>query len=240
MSQNPLIPPKPAKITLDTLPQLFAHHKARFGGWSMEGPSDPPTDPPEGISPEEWSALGDPGKAAIVREREARQEAERKLAAATSRPAPPKSPPPAQPPPAPKLEPAPGEQPDIAAIVEQAVKAAIKPFEEREAAERTQRAADKVRDAVVDAAKTVLHDATDALAGIDLTKVVNDQGEADADKIKTELEGLVSRKPHLAKGPRMAPPGIGGGAPAAPTDAEKVKAVLADMQRATGVRLPVN
>ena len=81
--------------------------------------------------------------------------------------------------------------------------------------------------------------ATDALTGIDLTTVVNDQGQADPAKLKTALDDLVTRKPHLAKpAERIAPPGIGGGAPAGATDAEKVKAVLADMQKATGVRLP--
>lgn len=245
MSHNPLIPAKPVEITLDTLPQLFAHHKAKFGGWSMTATPlepDPPAEPtrPEGISDEEWNALGDPGKRAIVRERERADTAERTLAASRARPAPPKadppkSGPPKQDPPKPQA----GEV-DIEAIVKQAVSAAVQPFQEREARRDAESAAGKVTDAVLEAAKSRLHDATDALTGIDLTTVVNDQGLADTDKIKTALDDLVTRKPHLAKTgtERQAPPGIGGGAPAAATEAEKVKAVLADMQRATSVRPP--
>jgi hypothetical protein len=206
------------------------------------GPENDPPERPEGVSEEEWEALGDPGKAAIVREREARQEAERKLAAAQARPTPPKNPPapPAPPAPAPKAD----DQPDIAGIVQQAVNqavtAAIKPFQEREEQRAVEEAAGKVRTAVLDAAKPLLQDETDAIAHIDLTKVVDDQGQADAAKIKAELDELLKKKPHLAKGPRIAPLGIGGGAPPAVTDAEKVKAVLADMQRATGVRIPAS
>lgn len=266
MSQNPLIPAKPARITLDTLPQLFAHHRARFGGWSMtQGAPEPgqgagqgdqggqqqnqPPERPDDIPEETWTALGDPGKQAIVREREARQAAERALAAARAKPAPPKPPAGDQggdqgggqqqqqsgqgEPPKPK----PGDQPDFAALIKQAVSEAVKPFQEAEDRRQTEVAAEKVRTAVLDAAKPRLHDATDALAGIDLAGVVDDQGQADAAKVKSALDDLVTRKPHLAKGQRQAPPGIGGGAPpAGATDAEKVKAVLADMQRSTGIR----
>lgn len=38
-------------------------------------------EPPQGVSPEAWAALGDPGKAAITAEREARATAERSAAA---------------------------------------------------------------------------------------------------------------------------------------------------------------
>lgn len=253
MSQNTpngLIPPKPAAITLDTLPQLFAHHRARFGGWSMTTATpenEPPAPPerPDGISEEEWTALGDPGKAAIQRERAARQKAESDLAAARARPAPPKNTPPAAPPaqlPSAPAQPpgagATGDQPDLAALVQQAVAAAIQPLQEAETQRQAETAANKVRDAVTEAAKKVLHDSSDAIANIDLTKVVNDQGQADPEKVKTEIEDLLKRKPHLGKGPRTAPPGIGGGAPATATDADKVKAVLADMQKGTGVRPP--
>lgn len=246
MSLNPLIPAKPATITLDTLPQLFAHNRARFGGWTMtQAPAEPdPTPPerPEDVTEDEWAALGDPGKAAIDRMKRRATEAERSLAAARAKPAPPVKVDPPSPPVKPEDEkPKPGEQPDIAAIVKQAVEAAVKPFQDAEERRTTEGAAEKIRDAVMEAAKARLHDATDALIGIDLTKVVNDQGQADPDKIKTELDSLVTRKPHLAKSlERVAPPGIGGGIPAGATDAEKVKAVLADMQRATGVRNQVS
>ncbi len=247
MSQNPLIPAKPAEITLDTLPDLFAHHRAVFGGWKMTAtppepdPATPPAAPerPDGVTEDEWAALSDPGRAALTREREARQAAERALAASRARPAPPKQPAQATATPTepPKPQPATGDQPDIAAIVQQAVEAAVKPFVEREEQRETQAAAEKVRTAVLDAAKDKLHDATDALANIDLTTIVTEQGTADAEKVKTALDDLVTRKPHLAKSTtRQAPIGIGGGGPAAVTDAEKVKAALADMQRATGIR----
>lgn len=245
--RNPLIPTKPVKITLDTLPQLFAHNRARFGGWSMtagipepDPANDPGGDPPAPVRPEDipeetWNALGGPGKQAITRERERANAAERALAAARAKPAPPKKEQ-AKPEPA---KPTGGDQADVAAIVQQAVEAALKPFQEAEQQRLAVSAAEKVQTAVIEAAKPRLHDATDALAGIDLTAVVNDQGVADPAKIKAALDDLVTRKPHLAKvgQQRQAPPGIGGGAPAGATDAEKVKAVLADMQRATGVRI---
>jgi hypothetical protein len=212
--------------------------------WPILGGDDtvPPVERPEDITEDVWDALGDPGKAALVREREARQEAERQLAAARApKPTPPKNPP-APTPPAPKATPPatpdPGDQPDIAAIVQQAVTEAIKPFQEAEERRTAQEAAREIVGAVTTAAKDKFHDPSDAVANIDLTKVVNDQGIADADKIKAELDAVLQRKPHLAKGPRIAPPGIGGGAPAVATDAEKVKAILADMQRATGLRIP--
>ena len=250
MSRNPLFPAKPARITLDTLPDLFAHHRARFGGWSMtqtppepNPPGSPPTDPPtpperpDDIPEDTWNSLGDPGKQAIVRERDRANAAERALAAARAKPAPPKKttePPKPAEPPAPKD----GDQPDFAAIIKQAVSEAVKPFAEAEERRQTETAAEKIRTAVVDAATPLLHDATDALANIDLTTVVTDQGTADAEKLKTALDDLVKRKPHLAKAgqQRLAPPGIGGGAPAGTTEGEKVKAALEEMQRATGVR----
>lgn len=236
---NPFLSPEHSAF----LERTFARNRARFGGWGMTvtppepEPANQPPARPDGISEAEWDALGDPGRTAIVREREARQTAERALAAARARPAPPKPPkdetkPPEVEPPKPKD----GEL-DVEAIVTRAVAAAVKPFQDAEEQRQTQEAAGRVQQAVLDAAKTRLHDATDALTGIDLTKVVNDTGQADPDLIKTELDGLVTRKPHLAKtGERQAPPGIGGGAPAGATEAEKVKAALADMQRATGVR----
>lgn len=255
MSRNVFtVPAKPEHITLDTLPQLFAHNRARFGGFSMSitppepGPNPPapapappapqPPERPDGVTEDEWNALGDPGRAALTREREARQAAERALAASRAKPAPPKKDPPAPQPPAPKDEPKTGEV-DVAAIVQQAVAAAIKPFTDAEERRQVETAAERVRSTVVEAAKSRLHDATDALANIDLAGVVNDQGTADPDKVKTALDDLITRKPHLAKTTeRVAPPGIGGGVPAGATEAEKVRAALADMQRATGVRIP--
>lgn len=253
MSRNPFIPAKPTEITLDTLPALFAHNKARFGGFSMTAtppdggaggvgsapPVDPPLERPDEIAEDEWAALGDPGKRAIVRERSRAEAAERALAASRQRPAPPKNTAPPKADDKPAGDPPKTNEIDVEAIVTRAVQAAVKPFQEAEERRATEDAANKVRDAVLEAARPRLHDATDALSGIDLASVVDEQGKADPDKLKTALDDLVTRKPHLAKTTtRVAPPGIGGGGPVGTTDAEKVKAVLADMQRATGVRLP--
>lgn len=223
------------------LARTFARNSALFGGWSMEGPTDPPTDPPEGVSAEEWAALGDPGKAALNRERERATKAERELASARAKPAPPGpgNPPPAAPPKAPAVEPAGTDAPDIAAIVQQAVAAAIKPFQERDSQRAAEEAAGKIRQSVIDAARPLLHDASDAVAHIDLTTIVDETGATDPAKVTDALNKLVQDKPHLAKGPRFAPPGIGSGpgqSGGSTTEADRVKAVLADMQRATGVR----
>lgn len=241
MSQHPLIPSKPAEITIDTLPALFAHHRAVFGGWTMTNTppeNEPPIERPEGVSEEEWTALGDPGRAALVRERTARTAAERALAAARApKPGPPKNDPPADPPK--QTDPPKNDQVDIAAIVKQAVDAAIQPFAEREQARAVDEAANKVRAAVIEAAKTKLHDPTDAVANIDLTTVITEEGEADPAKVTKALEDLLAKKPHLAKSTLLvAPPGIGGGAPANATEGEKVAAALARMQKSVNLRPP--
>ena len=242
MSQHPLIPAKPAEITIDSLPALFAHHRAVFGGWTMSTPPpepDPPVERPEGVSEEEWNALGDPGRAALVRERTARTTAERALAAArAAKPAPPKNTDPPTDPPG-RNESSKTNEVDIAAIVKQAVDAAIKPFAERENARAVDEAASKVRDAVLEAAKTKLHDPTDAVANIDLTTVITEQGVADPAKVTKALDDLLTAKPHLAKSTLLvAPPGIGGGAPANATEGEKVAAALARMQKSVNLRPP--
>ncbi|UUW88393.1 hypothetical protein [Pimelobacter simplex] len=244
MSHTPL-PTHPTRKHPRTGLALEAVGFRRSGApiWPILGAS--PTDPPapvrpEGVTEEEWAALGDPGRAAIVREREARQTAERELAAARARPAPPKpADPPKATPPKPADPPNPYAGPDIAAIVQQAVEAAVKPFAERDAQRDAESAAQKVTDAVLEATKDRLHDATDALTNVDLTTLVNEQGGVDTDKLKTALDDLVTRKPHLAKpeAQRIAPPGIGGGGGSAGvSEGDKVKAVLAEMHKATGVR----
>lgn len=237
---------KPTAITLDTLPDLFAYWRSQAGGLRMGPDPDPqggdnPPERPEGVSEEEWSALGDPGRTALTRERHARQEAERALQAARARPAPPKTPPAA-----PKGNEKPsdsgdsGDQPDVAALVQQAVEAAIKPFQEREQQREADQAAGVIRDAVLKAADDRLHDATDALS-IDLTTVTDGNGAPDADKIKAALDKLAADKPHLVKpGTRFAQqPGVGQSAPADSVD-EQVKAALARMQTSSGVRVSQN
>lgn len=267
-STNPFAFPGP--ITLDNIDQLFAHHRSLTGGYGMDasaagqngsqgagqgaGQGGQPVDRPEGVSEEEWNALGDPGRAAIIRERQARQEAERRLAASQARPAPPGG--------------GQGGQgngqggagqsgqngqngngnqgagqggqqgaPDIAAIVQQAVADAVKPFQEAEERRRVDEAAAQVRAAVLEAAGARLHDPTDALGNVDLTQVVDANGAVDPAKVTAALDALVSKKPHLAKsGQRYAPPGIGGGAPAGANEGDKVKAALAQMNEAAGLR----
>lgn len=235
MSRNPLSSARLA-ADLDWLAATMARRKAQFGGWTMEA-TGPPVERPDDIPEADWDALGDPGKQALVRERARAASAEEQVAALraelakAAKPAPPK---PTDPP---KPDPKPGDQPDVAKLVQDAVAAAIKPFQEAETQRQAEVAAGKVRDAVVEAAKSRLHDSSDAVANIDMTKVVDDQGAADPAKITAELDDLVKRKPHLAKSATLvAPPGIGGGGPASTTDAEKVKAILADMQKATGLR----
>ncbi|WP_181312473.1 hypothetical protein [Nocardioides campestrisoli] len=204
-------------------------------------PAAPPAAPerPENVSEQEWAALGDTGKQALVRERERANAAERALAAARARPAPPK---PADPPKAGEQPPAtkPGEQPDIAAIVQQAVAAAIKPFQERDEQREAEQAATAVRDAVIEAAKPQFHDATDALSQIDLTTVLDGNGQPDQAKIDGAIKELLTRKPHLGKvvdDRRFAQPGAGptpGGS--TPPLNDRVKATLARMQERAGVK----
>lgn len=246
---------KPTAITLDTLPDLFAYWRSQAGGLRMGPDPDPqggdnPPERPEGVSEEEWSALGDPGRAVLQRERQARQEAERalslsrQLAAQNARPTPPKAP--TVTPKQREQQPSDSgsnesrEQPDVAALVQQAVEAAIKPFQEREQQREADQAAGVIRDAVLNAAKDRLHDATDALS-IDLTTVTDGNGAPDADKIKAALDKLAADKPHLVKpGTRFAQqPGVGQSAPADSVD-EQVKVALARMQASSGVRVSQN
>ena len=75
--------------------QVLAFHRATFGDARMEaeqGSDSPAAEKPEGVSDAEWDALGDPGKQALVRERQARADLEAQLAEARK----PKPSPPAQ------------------------------------------------------------------------------------------------------------------------------------------------
>jgi hypothetical protein len=208
-------------------------------------PGQPPAAPqqperPEGVSEAEWAALGDPGKAAIVRERQRAAAAEQALAAERAKhaqkpPAKPETPKPAEPPKGPD------GQPDMAALIQQAVAAATAPLLEAQAQRDAETAAGRLRDAVTTAAAARFHDPTDALAHIDLTTLTDGNGHVDQQKVTTALDELLTRKPHLGKvidTRRHAPDGtpIGGGAPpSAPLD-DRVKATLARMQQASGVK----
>lgn len=211
------------------LAEIIATHRALFGGFVMEtdGGETPP-ERPDGIEAAEWDALGDPGKRALVRERQRATDAERKLAAALA-------------PKAPELKPD-GEQPDMAALIQAAVEAAVAPL--RQAQE--QQAIDAQARAVIDAVKTAaadrLHDASDATSLLDLTALVGADGAPDTAKIAAAINDLVAAKPHLA---RPQPYGRQGnpalyGAPAGPSAEDKVKASLARMQAASGIKLPAN
>ena len=228
------------RLTANLTPEhVLAFHRARFGDARMEANGDAPPEQPDGVSDEEWSALGDPGKRAIVRERERATKAEQELAAARAtakpKPAPPK-----------QQDSGKGDEQkpdptDVAGIVAQAVAAALKPFEEREQQREAEQAASLVVAKVTESAKGRLHDASDALAHVDLAALVDESGRPDDAKITAALDSLVQAKPHLAKvvdDRRRAAPGspIGGAAPTVSMD-ERVKATLTKMQAAAGVKL---
>ena len=242
------LPKKPARITLETLPALFAYNRAVYGGHQMMADSvDPPADPPEGISSEEWEALGDPGKQAIVRERQRAQKAEADLAAERARvgaktppkPGPPKSPPASSN----DGDSRSGDEPDFAALIKQAVDAAVAPLHQAEQDRQTREAAQRIVSAVEKAAAGVLHDPTDATSGIDLTAVVDDNGNPDAAKITEQINDLLTRKPHLGRpsfGGRFGVQdgSLGGGHPGGQSEADRVKALVAEMQSSTGIKVP--
>jgi hypothetical protein len=204
------------------------------------GPPAPP-EKPDGVTDAEWAALGDPGKAAIVRERQRAAAAEQALAAErnkhTKTPPKPEPPKPADPPKGPD------GQPDIAALIQQAVQAATAPLLEAQAQRDAETAAGRIRDAVTTAAAARFHDPSDALAHIDLTTLTDGNGQVDQQKVTTALDQLLTRKPHLGKvvdtrrhAPDGTPIGGGGDGPAALLD-DRVKATLARMQAAAGVKL---
>lgn len=214
-------------------------------------PTPPPQDArPEGVSEAEWAALGDPGKQALLRERQRATEAEHALAAARARPTPPPARQPAAPqPPAAPAQPQqqdpttttaqPGPQPDMATVIQQAVTAAVAPLQQRLDERDTQDAANAIRTAVVTAAGERFHDPNDAFQGIDLTAITDGQGRADQAKITEQLDKLLEAKPYLAKqvdGRRFAPPGAGPtpGGSTPPID-DRVKDVLGQMQKSTGL-----
>lgn len=216
---------------------VLAFHQRAFGTARME---DPP-ERPEGVSEEEWDALGDPGKRALQREREARQAAERERdEAKRAKPAPPKA---AQQPAGQNGQQQNGAeagQPDLAKIIADAVSAAVGPLQQQQEQWLAERKAEGVRDAVARAAQGRFHDATDALANVDLAALVDDSGNPDQGKVTSALDDLLKTKPHLAVTDtrRRADSPIGASPPSPTSEADRVKAVLAQMQAATGVRLP--
>jgi hypothetical protein len=198
----------------------------------VPAPPPPPApaqdDRPDGVSEGEWAALGDPGRTALRRERQARVEAERQLRAATA----------AQPQPAPAPPPgrhaAPSGDPDIASLIRDAVTAAVAPLQERFAAQDQASAAQMIQER----AAAVLADPRDA-ALLDPARISTD-GRPDPARIDAELAALVRDRPHLVRRPAfgttIAPPQTGAfpsaqgyTGPAAPTEADQRKHVRALM-----------
>ena len=203
--------------------------------WPMMGGDDtipPATEPPEGVTKEEWDALGDPGKRALVRERAARQEAERKVAAAHARPTPPSGAKPADPS---RQE---VEQPDFAKMIADGIAAAMKPFEQER--EQAKQAADtaKVRDAIK-AAATDFHNPSLAAALIDAATVVGEDGQVDAEKVAKALGDLSASDPYMVRDPRrFAPVGAGGQqGGSAPTVEDQAAAIKKQMSDAIGFKV---
>lgn len=225
------------------LAEIIATHRALFGGFAMEADGgETPPERPDGIEATEWDALGDPGKQALVRERQRATDAERKLAAALApkpKPPAPAPAPKASEPPAPKAN---GEPGDMAALIQAAVEAAVAPLRQAQEQQAIDAQARAVIDAVKAAAADRLHDASDATSLLDLTALVGADGAPDTAKVTAAINDLVAAKPHLA---RSQPYGRQGnpalyGAPAGPSAEDKVKASLARMQAASGIKLPTN
>jgi hypothetical protein len=220
---TPVPPPTPQQSASETPPAAPA--------------AAPEVERPDGVSDAEWAALGDPGKAALVRMKQRMSAAEQALAAVRQRPTQP---------PAPQPEPpkadgkGSGDQPDIAALISQAVAAAMAPMIQQQQATAAEQAAQRVRDGILDAAKDRLLDPTDALAHVDLTSLTDGNGGLDAAKLTAAIDNLVQRKPHLARPidtTRRALPGSGHGpsVPAVGSYDDQVKARLARMREAAGI-----
>jgi hypothetical protein len=212
------------------------------------------TDSPlEGVSAEEWQALGDPGKAALRRERQARDDLQRQLAEARKPapqpvpvPAPAPAPAPAPPAPQPQPQPTPSGSDTpvfsdlIAQAVSQAVQQAVAPLQQRFAQDDQARAQQAFDAALGERAGQVLADVRDA-ALLDRSALVDANGQPDAARINAVLQQLVTDRPHLARRTSVgqplaapsgalpalasAPSGQGFGAPAALSIEDKRKHV---------------
>lgn len=171
----------------------------------IRGGSEPPNQPapanqlsdrPEGVSEDDWKALGDPGNAALVRERARATAAEQALAAERAKNIPKPAPKPPDPAPKPDEKPDPN---DVGELIRRHVEAALTPFRDAEAARQATQAAERIRDAVQSAAKARFHDPGDAITQIDLSSLTDGQGRADEAKVKAALDDLLTRKPYLGK-----------------------------------------
>ena len=195
-------------------------------------PPNAPTPPPgptrpDGVSDTEWTALGDPGKAALVRERARATTAEQELATLRSKPIP--TPPSNEP----KPSPGPVSQADLAELIRESVAAAVAPIQQ----ETVRQATERMRGTILSAAtEKGLYDATDALAQLDLPSLTDGAGSADPAKVTAALDDLLARKPHLGRAvdplrrPAPGSPLGSGGTPTSSLD-DRVKAQLALMKQ---------
>lgn len=211
-------------------------------------PPAPTPDPnaptrPDGVSEEEWNALGDPGRRALDRVRRQRDEARRDL---EQRPAPP---PPANPAtsPSPARPPAPSNGGDIADQIRQAVEAATAPLRQQLDQVGARSAAQVVADRVRTLAAERLQDPEDALRFLDPSRFVTAAGTPDDAAIRDGVTGLLEQRGYLARttpppadGLRYAAPnsGQGPGTPGAPSMAEQVQHELARMYASAGMNPP--
>ena len=90
-------------------------------------------------------------------------------------------------------------------------------------------------------ARNFLYDDLKLMAETDLT--VDDNGNPDAAKITEQINDLLTRKPHLGRpsfGGRFGVQdgSLGGGHPGGQSEADRVKALVAEMQSSTGVKVP--
>lgn len=232
-------------LTPEGVEALLDFHRATFGDARMDATTPP--ERPEGVSEEEWNALGDPGKAALVRERERASAAERELAAARAgqqqtgapKPGPRAS---SQGAKQPEGESGEGGRPaDLAAIIAQAVTAAVTPLQQRIDGWEAGQAAQRIADAVTSAASH-FHDPSDVLAQVDLAALTDGSGGPDVAKITAALDALATSKPHLVRpfdDRRRVAPGstIGATGSSAASLDDQVKARLQKMQKTTGIKL---
>lgn len=188
---------------------------------------------PDGVSEEEWAALGDPGRRALERERrtarEERRTRERLEQQLRERDQQQQNPPA---PPAPET-PGKGGKPgdtDVQALIDRAVQAALRPVLEQQAAT----AAERIRDRAQAIAAQVLHNPADAAVHLDLTTMVTASGDPDEQAIRDGLARLIEDRPYLAKprdGRRAAEgSGQGAGSSTSQTLQQRTQAVLERMK----------
>jgi hypothetical protein len=228
-----------------TIEQLLAKNRARFGDARMEDPQKP-----DDVTQEEWDALGDPGRRAIVRVKREQRETERARDAAIADKAKAdkaaadaqaelekakKEPPKKEDPPA-----------DVAEQIKQAVAAAVeqvtKTYTEQLDALRAENTAKDITAQAQRIAADVLVDP--ALVGtfVDLRTVLDAQGQLDAQALKDGLAKVVEDRPYLKKPDAPPPPynpfgGHPGGArpPADKATFDAQVAAQLDLARAAGL-----